>query len=62
MSDLLIIMQTGTPIFVFNNPSFKLVDKRISFCSSDNISFINCPSSSNCGSWYNFNNLMTIKI
>jgi hypothetical protein len=47
MSDLLITMQTGTPMFVFNKPSFKLVDKRISFCSSVKISFINCPSSSN---------------
>ena len=60
MSDLFTIMQTGTPMFVFNTPSFKLVDSWISFWSSVNISFINLPSSVNCGSLYNFINFSTI--
>jgi hypothetical protein len=53
-------MQTGIPQFIFNKPSLKFVDNFISFCSSVNISFINFPSSVNCGSSYNFINLTTI--
>jgi ABC-type proline/glycine betaine transport system ATPase subunit len=47
MSDLLTVMQTGIPQFIFNKPSLKFVDNFISFCSSVNISFMNFPSSVN---------------
>ena len=43
----------GIPIFVFNKPSFKGVSNFKLISSSDKISLINFPSSSNFGSTYN---------